>query len=121
MVSRERFYRAFGELLYVVATKDGLIQKQEVKILEEIINQHPMGKEIKWSFDYEREKNSSVDEVYKKVLEVYKDNGPDYEYDFIIYALEKIAEASDGINREENEVITNFSRELLEKFKKDLS
>ncbi len=121
MVSRERFYQSFGELLYVVAMNDGLIQKEEFKILEEILEGHSMAKEIKWSFNYEKERENCVDILYKNVIEVYKDNGPDKEYDFIIYALEKIAEASDGIDRDENEVISDFSRKLIEKFKKDLT
>lgn len=121
MVSRERFYQAFGELLYVVAMKDGLIKKEEAKILEEILEEHPMGKEIKWSFEYEKGRGGSVGDLYKKVLEVYKDNGPDEEYSFIIYALEKVSEASTGINEGEKGLINNFSKELLQKFKKDIS
>lgn len=120
MVSRDRFYQTFGELLYVVAMEDGFIQKEEAKMLEEILKEHPMAKEIKWSFDYEKKRRNSVEMLYKKVIEVYKDNGPDKEYDFIIYALEKVAEASDGIDRNENDVITGFSRKLIEKFKKDI-
>lgn len=121
MVNKERFYQAFGELLYVVAMEDGLLQKEEVNMLEEILKDHPMAKEIKWSFNYEKNRKNSVEMLYKKVIEVYKDNGPDEEYDFIIYALEKIAEASDGIDRDENEVITDFPRKLIEKFKKDIA
>lgn len=121
MVNRERFYQAFGELLYLVAIKDGLVQKEEIKALEEVLKDHPMSKEIKWSFNYEKNKKNSEELLYKKVVEIYKDNGPDKEYDFIIYALEKVAEASDGIDKDENNLITSFSRELLDKFKQDFA
>ncbi|MBQ0735848.1 TerB family tellurite resistance protein [Aquimarina celericrescens] len=120
MVSRERLYRTFGELLYVVAMSDGVIQKEEVETLEKILKGHPKGKEIKWSFDYESANQNNVETLYKKVIEVFSDNGPDVEYDFMIYALTEIAEASKGIDPKEEKVITNFSKDLLERFLKDI-
>ncbi|GAA4275116.1 TerB family tellurite resistance protein [Aquimarina gracilis] len=120
MVSRERLYRTFGELLYVLAMSDGVIQKEEVETLEEILQGHPKGKEIKWSFDYESTNQNDIETLYKKVIEVFSDNGPDHEYDFMIYALTKIADASKGVNAEEQKLITNFSNDLLERFVKDI-
>ncbi|WP_062057154.1 hypothetical protein [Aquimarina longa] len=120
MVSRDRLYQTFGELLYVIAMSDGIIQKEEVKILEEILRGHPKGAVIKWSFDYENEHQSDVETLYKKVIEVFSDNGPDEEYDFMIYALTKIAEVNNGIDSKEEKVITSFSRDLLERFKNDI-
>ncbi len=120
MVSRERLYQTFGELLYVIAMSDGVIQKEEVETLEEILKGHPQGKDIKWSFDYESNNQNDIETLYKKVIEVFSDNGPDQEYDFMIYALTKIAEASKGISADEKEVITNFSKDLLERFIKDI-
>ncbi len=120
MVSRDRLYQTFGELLYVIAMTDGVIQKEEFETLEEILKGHPMGKDIKWSFDYENENQNDVETLYKKVIEVFSDHGPDEEYDVMIYALTKIAEASKGISANEEEIITNFSKELLERFKNDI-
>ncbi len=120
MVSRERLHQTFGELLYVIAMSDGVIQKEEVETLEEILKGHPQGKDIKWSFDYESNNQNDIETLYKKVIEVFSDNGPDQEYDFMIYALTKIAEASKGISADEKEVITNFSKDLLERFIKDI-
>ncbi|WP_109301818.1 permease [Aquimarina sp. AU474] len=120
MVSRERLYQTFGELLYVIAMSDGVIQKEEVETLEEILKGHPKGKDIKWSFDYESNNQNDIETLYKKIIEVFSDNGPDQEYDFMIYALTKIAEASKGISVDEKEVITNFSKDLLERFIKDI-
>ncbi len=120
MVSRERLYRTFGELLYVLAMSDGIIQKEEVETLEEILKGHPKGKDIKWSFDYESTNQNDIEGLYKKVIEVFSDNGPDHEYDFMIYALTEIAKASKGINSKEKKLITNFSDDLLERFVKDI-
>ncbi|MGY3795330.1 tellurite resistance TerB family protein [uncultured Aquimarina sp.] len=120
MVSRDRLYQTFGELLYVIAMSDGVIQKEEVNVLEEILKAHPKGQDIKWSFDYENRNDSDIETLYKKIIEVFSDNGPDEEYDFMIYALTRIAEAKDGIEANEQKVITNFSKDLLERFKKDI-
>ncbi|AXT61636.1 TerB family tellurite resistance protein [Aquimarina sp. AD10] len=120
MVSKDRLYQTFGELLYVIAMSDGVIQKEEVETLEDILKSHPMGAEIKWSFDYENENQNDIEGLYKKVIEVFSDNGPDEEYDFMIYALTKIAEASKGIAPDEEKIITNFSKDLLKRFREDI-
>ena len=120
MVSKHRLYQTFGELLYVVAMSDGVIQKEEVETLDEILKAHPKSKEIQWSFFYEQGQNNNIEMLYKNVIEVFTDNGPDEEYDFIVFALEKLAEASDGISKEENKIIKNFSKELLARFKSDI-
>ncbi|WP_103864901.1 MULTISPECIES: permease [Aquimarina] len=120
MVSKDRLYQTFGELFYVLAMRDGVIQKEEVEILEQILKGHPSGAEIKWSFDYESKNQNDIETLYKKVIEVFSDNGPDKEYDFVLYALAKIAEASEGMSDKEEEMVTGFSKELLERFKKDI-
>lgn len=120
MVNKDRLYQTFGELLYVVAITDGVIQKKEVQALEEILKAHPKGKEIIWSFNYENEHENDAEALYKKVMEVFSDHGPDHEYEFMLYALEKVANASKGKDGEEQKIITNFSLDLLERFKKDI-
>ena len=120
MVSKHRLYQTFGELLYVLAMSDGVIQKEEVKTLDEILKGHPKSKEIQWSFFYEQSQDNDIEMLYKKVIEVFSDHGPDEEYDFIVFALEKIAEASDGVSKEEDKIIKNFSKELLARFKSDI-
>ncbi|WP_025741962.1 tellurite resistance TerB family protein [Aquimarina pacifica] len=120
MVSKDRLYQTFGELLYVIAMSDGVINKEEINVLEEILKSHPRGEEIKWSFDYENEHSTDIETLYKKVIEVFSDHGPDHEYDFMIFALTKVAEASDGVHDNEKKVITNFSKDLLQRFKSDI-
>lgn len=120
MVSKDRLYQTFGELLYILAMSDGVIQKEEISTLEEILMGHPKAKDIRWSFDYENNAQNDIESLYKKVIEVLSDNGPDEEYDFLIFALTKVAEASDGVDTNEEAVINNFAKELLERFKKDI-
>lgn len=120
MVSKDRLYQTFGELLYVLAMSDGVIQKEEVETLEKILKSHPKGEEIKWSFAYEADNQNDIEALYKKVIEVFSDNGPDEEYEFMIHTLTKVAEASDGIVRNEKKIIHNLSYELLKRFKEDI-
>ncbi len=117
---KEKLYDAFGELIYIVAMADGLIQKEEVEALERILVNHPWAKEIKWSFDFEVQKNENVDFVYNKVLDYCYQNGPDPEYKFLLEILEEVARASDGIDISERAVIKKFTYDLTERFKRDL-
>lgn len=120
MVSKERLYRTFGELLYVIAKSDGVIQDEEVETLEELLKGHPRADDIKRSFDYEFENDTDIENLYKKVIEVFSDHGPDEEYEYMIYALTKVAEASDGIHAKEQKMIKSFSGDLLKRFRKDI-
>ena len=120
MENLDRLYDAFGELVYVVAMADGIIQKEEYDKLEEMLKSHPWGKEIKWSFDYENTHNNSVDDLYKKVLDQCYEAGPRKEYNFLLELLNQVANASNGVNENENEVINKFTEELTERFRRDL-
>ena len=117
MANKDKLFQTFGEILYVVAKSDGIIQNEEITALKDLVASHPFGKEIQWSFDYEQSKNTPIDMLYKKAVAILSDHGPDQEYEFLIYALEKIAHASEGLHKNEEEVITNFSRDLLERLK----
>ena len=39
--NQEKLYEAFGELLYVVAMADGMIQEEEIETLENVLSEHP--------------------------------------------------------------------------------
>jgi hypothetical protein len=120
MSLKEKLYDAFGELIYIVAMADGLIQKEEVEALERILINHPWAKEIIWSFDFEVRRNEDIDFVYTKVLDYCYQNGPDPEYKFLLEILEEVARASDGIHITERAVIKKFTYDLTERFKRDL-
>ena len=120
MIKRERLYDAFGELIYAIAMADGEVQEAEIEALHKIINSHPWAREIKWSFDYEKSKNNTVEDAYKKAVLACKENGPDPEYKYLLEVMEQVAEAFDGIVPSEKKIIENFQHELEEKFIKDL-
>ncbi|MBS2096926.1 tellurite resistance TerB family protein [Carboxylicivirga linearis] len=120
MSVKSRLYDAFGEMLYVVAMADGIIQPEEIEVLHNALQKHPAGKDIEWSFDYERLHQSNVEDLYQKVLNICQDNGPDPEYQMMVDVMEEVAHSSNGINEDEQKVIDRFIHELTDRFKKDI-
>lgn len=116
----EKLYEAFGDLLYVVAKADGIVQKEEVEALENITRHHSWAKEIKWAFNYDKAHNESVDFLYNKVLNICHEFGPNSEYKYLVELLELLAMASNGVDDKEQEIINRFTKELTERFKSDL-
>lgn len=120
MTKKDQLYDAFGELAYVLAMADGNIQPEEVQQVKQILEQHPRGEDIQWSFDYEARNRRPVEEVYQKVIDACQEVGPDPEYPFLIEMLEKVAAISAGKSPEESQVISGFTSDLIERFRKDL-
>ena len=112
-----RLYDAFGELLYVLAMSDGEIQQEERETLEEILENHPWAREIKWSFDYESKRDGDLEDTFHNVFLVCSDIGPNPEYQFMLEVLEKVAESSLGIDDDERRVIDKFKHDLTEEFR----
>ena len=120
-VNKEKLYEAFGELIYVVAMADGEIQDTEVAALKKLVSEHPLGADIKWSFDYEARNTTDVGDTYQKVLNTCQAYGPTEDYLLLIDLLEKVADASSGIEEKEQAVINNFQADLIARFKEDSS
>jgi len=120
MSDTEKLYETLGELLYVVAKADGVIRNSEREKLNEILKGHSWADQIKWSFDYEVKKNTSVEELYKKVITYCEMHGPDQEYQFLLNLVEEVAAATNGIDKDEKEVMDVFVYDLTEKFRSDL-
>lgn len=120
MTKKDQLYDAFGELAYVLAMADGNIQPEEIQEVKAILEQHPRGSDIQWSFDYEARNRRPVEEVYQKVIDACQEVGPDPEYPFLIEMLEKVAAISAGKSPEESQVISGFTSDLIERFRKDL-
>lgn len=120
MTDRDRLFDAFGELLYVVVKVDGKVQPSELKKIEQILKDHPWADEIKWSFNYELEHDSPVEEVYGKVLTAFERYGPTPDYTKFIEAMEQVAAASDGIDNAEKAIIDSLPRDLTNRFRQDL-
>jgi uncharacterized tellurite resistance protein B-like protein len=119
-VRKERLYDAFGELIYAIAAVDGKVQEVEIEALQKILKGHPWSREIKWSFDYENKKKQTVDEAYKKAIDICKEYGPNPDYIYLIEVMTEVAHAFQGIVPEEKELLERFERELKERFIKDL-
>ena len=120
MVSQTRLNDAFGELIYAVAIADGIIQEEEIEVLQKILEKHPWGKEIKWSFDYEMKKESGLMDTFEKALNTLKENGPHKDYAYLVEVLEAVANSSDGFQKREGQIISHFQKSLRAHFLKYL-
>ncbi|BDD05070.1 TerB family tellurite resistance protein [Aureibacter tunicatorum] len=118
MIDRNRLYDAFGELIYAIAVADGIVQGEEVRALEACLENHPRAKEIKWSFDYEKSRKTTMEYAYHKAIDTCKENGPDAEYLFFIEVLESVAHSNE-MEPEQLEMIDRFETELKSKFLDD--
>lgn len=116
MVSKTRLYDAYGELIYAVAIADGHVQEEEIETIQQILEGHSWAQEVKWSFDYELKKGNSLKDTYLKALDTLKENGPHREYAYLIEILEKVAQASDGVQKKEGRVISIFQKSLRAHF-----
>lgn len=123
MVTKEKLYEAFGELIYAVAKADGVVQGEEVAVLEHILRNHSWAKDIVWSFKYETQKDNSVDYVYDKAMDIFKEHGPSSEYEHLMSILKALAEAShhtSASEAKERGIINLFQQDLIQKFQNDL-
>ena len=80
----EKLYEVMGELLYAVAMADGVIQPEEKEALKKLLRNHMSEEDILWSFEYEESKNSSVEEIYNKVINFCHNYGPAPQYNEFI-------------------------------------
>ncbi len=120
MSSTDRLYEAFGELLYVVAMADGQVQPEEKAALANKLSGHPWGENIQWSFDYELRKENNIEDLYQKVIDNCESFGPSEAYTFLIELMEEVAQASSGVDKNEQKVMDSFVHELTERFRKDI-
>ena len=120
MIKRERLYDAFGELLYAIAMADGSIQEEEVATLENLLKSHPWAGEIQWSFNYELNKNNSLDDVFEHAINICKENGPDPEYRYLLDVMVQVAKSFNGIVPQEQKYIEDFKTSLYRRFEQDL-
>ncbi len=116
MVSQARLHDAFGEIIYAVAIADGLIQEEELKLIDEKLAQFSWGEDAKWSFNWERKKETQLKEAYLKALDTLKENGPTKSYYDLINILEEVAKVSDGFEKKEGRVISIFNKSLKSHF-----
>ncbi len=120
MTDEQKLYETMGELLYVIAKADGVIQEEENAALKELLKGHKWAEQIEWSFNYEVSKEPSVNELYDKVIAVCHRIGPSPIYNEFVSSMEAIANANEDMDDEEAHKIASFSADLIERFKKDL-
>ena len=108
-----------GELLYAVAKADGVIQPEEKEALKKLLQNNAFQEDIMWSFEYEEGKESSVEEIYNKVINFCHGYGPAAQYREFIDAMKVIAEAANGVDENESKIINSFSKDLLTRFQND--
>lgn len=116
---KEKLYETLGELIFIIAQADGVIQDEELAALDDILASHPWAATISWSFNYEMAKNKDVDDLYKKVIDACHSYGPTPEFDEFIEVMNVIATSSEGIDNHEKKVISDFSKDLIERFIND--
>lgn len=121
MTDTEKLYETLGELLYVVAKADGVIQDSERESLKELLKNHIWAKEINWSFNYEEAKQSSVEDAYNKVIAVCTRIGQSPIYEEFIESMKLIADADNQVYKSEEAVINSFSDDLITRFRKDIA
>jgi|GEM_PF-750481 len=120
MTEKERLYETLGELLYVIAKADGIIQDEEKDALNELLENHQWASEIKWSFEYEESKNANSEDIYKKVISFCHGHGPAEEYTEFIDAMKFVAQSANGTEETESSLISSFSSDLIERFQRDI-
>lgn len=119
-MKEKKLYESFGQLIYVLAMADGTIQEEELDVIEKKLAKHPHGKEIKWAFEAEIKKKSSPKKLFKKAIAQLEKNGADRRYFFIIDLLEEIAEASNGIDKDEEELINSVKNKMQTSLKSEI-
>ncbi len=116
-INKEKLYEAFGEMIYAVAYADGTVQLEEIKALKDLLKDHPSAEDIIWSFNYEVSKKKSVQNAFDKAISVFEEFGPSKEYEFLLSALEIVANASDGIDKDEMKIIEKFKQEISKRIR----
>tara|TARA_B100000809_G_C15016500_1_gene486881 strand:+ start:170 stop:544 length:375 start_codon:yes stop_codon:yes gene_type:complete len=120
MKANDKLYETFGELLYAIAKTGEVIKNKEMDVLDTLLKSHPWAKEIKWYFNYEFSKNSSVEDIYNKVINYCQSYGPSIIYPEFIDSMRRISKATNGIDGNEQKVISDFSKYLITRLQNDL-
>lgn len=121
MSTEEKLYQAFGELLYIVAKADGVVQHEEKEELDQLVATHPWATQIQEAFNIALQTNSNTENLYQKVLNTCTEIGPHEAYDQMITYMKKIAMASDGLDSNEQKIITSFTIDLINRFSNEIN
>ncbi|MEM6726381.1 MAG: TerB family tellurite resistance protein [Bacteroidota bacterium] len=106
-------------MVYLVAIADGLIQPEETEELERLLIGRDWSQPVKWSFDELVAHPLDPAAVYEEVMEVFVAHGPDPAYQELFEILEAVAQASDGLDSEEANVLIDLEVDLRKRFLED--
>ena len=120
MTDQEKLYETLGELLFVIAKADGVIQDEERDALTKLLKDHSWATDIEWSFNYEESKQPSIEDLYDKVIIACHRVGPSPIYTEFISSMETVASASNGVDKDEDGLIKSFSADLIKRFSEDI-
>jgi tellurite resistance protein len=121
MTDKNALYETLGELLYVIAMADGVIQKEEKEAIADIFRDHKWAMDIVWSFKVEELKNSNLEEVYDRAIKFCRAYGPAQEYSEFLEAMELIAQAAGGVDANEEKRLKLFAMDIKHRFELDMA
>jgi hypothetical protein len=125
----KKFYKQLGKLLYAVAKADGKIQEPEVKAIHEIVTTDlaplensvdPFGTDAAFYAEFEfellRDREVKKDKAYQAFLDYLKENDKHIKphlRNLAITAVEKVAEAYQGTEKAEADLIADLKKHLF--------
>lgn len=115
-MNTEKLYDAFGELLYAVLKVEGKVRRDLLVRLEEILCQYKWGKTALWSFNYEEDHKSSIEDAYQKAFYAFKDYGPNEDYQSFFDMMDKINDQYLLLGQKGKRTFERFKRKLRESY-----
>ena len=115
MYSKEKVYDAFAELIYAVVIADGKITASEEEVISKVIEGHSIKLDIQKYFD-SKSKNISIAQSFMNTFGVCKEHGKDPEYPFLLHIVEDVALVSEGLNKDEDNLLSEFISSFKLKF-----
>lgn len=111
----ESVYDAFARMIYAIVIADGVIDKDEKKIIEDKVK----GKEIESFLNHyiESEEEHFIIESYQNLLHACRDFGPSNEYSSLIDILNSIKTVSSVIDEDDAEIMDSIISNLKHKLK----
>jgi len=115
-MKKDQVFKAFGDLLYAVASADGKVQVEEKELLASVLSHHHYAFDIISTFKSHSHLNTSIEKASTQALETFIAYGYFEGYAEFKIILEHLAEACEGISAEERKVIDHFFDALNEHF-----
>ena len=115
MDSKEKVYDAFAELIYAVVIADGKISGTEKKVISDVIQGHLIKIDIQKYFD-SKITGISIVQSFLNTFEVCKQHGKDSEYPFLLKILEDVSRVSEGLNKDEDNLLEEFISSFRSRF-----